>query len=550
MMRLPVHPNWVPILLLLLTSCSAPEAPDEQVTDTGAARSGSASDPGKAPVTVRVSQGSDVISLDPYFKNESPTFSVMRNVYETLTDYDANIELTPWLAHRWKNVGELEWVFELREGVVFHEGQPLTADDVVFSVRRALDWPMSRFKSEIPTVEHVEAVDDHTVRFRTRIPDAILPLRLASIAIMDREWTEAAIAEHGEEWLATNANGSGAYRVEEWIKDTRCVLTRHSDYWGESPVVERLEFNPTSNDATRMVMLQRGRIDIMVNVPPTSVKRAELLPGFRILKSPSLRLIYLGLDCGRDKTPGIKDSPPNPLKDLRVRQAILKSIDNRLIVKTIMGGNAEPADQLLPEGVNGYDPTIKLERPDYEGARRLLAEAGYPEGFTVRLDGPNDRYINDSKIIAAVAQELARIGIDVEANAMPKVRFFSEEEQGNCSFFLIGWSNTNGDGIGTFDHLLHTNLPEKSMGGSNNSTAYSHPRVDEICELASREFDPARREALVREANRVAVDDLVHIPLHYQMDIYAVSDKFEWTPRRDTQVRGIDIRLAGVGSGG
>ena len=532
----PAAISLIIVTILLLAGCSAPT--DESTTSKIAT-----TEKPSAQSTVRVSQGSDVISLDPYFKNESPTFCVLRNVYESLTDYDDNIQLTPGLAESWENQGENVWVFKLREGVSFHEGEPFTADDVVFSIRRAIDWPMSRFKSNIPTIDTVEAMDDHSVRITTRIPDAILPLRLASILIMDREWSEKAIAEHGHEWLATHANGTGPYRMEEWIKDTRCVLARNTAFREGAPTVERMEFIPTSNDATRMVMLQRGDIDIMVNGPPTNVALAERQAGYRVLKSPSLRLIYLGLDSGREKTPGIKASPPNPLADVRVRRAIMKSIDNRLIVKTIMGGNAEPADQLLPPGVTGYDASIELERPDYDGGRALLTEAGWPDGFTVALDGPNDRYVNDARIISAVAQELARIGITVEANAVPKSSFFAKDEQGGCSFFLIGWANTDGDGMGTFDHLLHTWDAEKGLGVGNTSTKYSNARIDEICELASREFDPARREALIQEANRIAMGDLVHIPLHFQMDIYAVSDRVVWTPRRDTQVRGVDIAI-------
>ncbi|HOE95278.1 MAG TPA: ABC transporter substrate-binding protein [Candidatus Sumerlaeota bacterium] len=521
-------------LILALVGCS----------DGGSGGGGAGADAPGEPVTVRINQGSDVLSMDPYLQHESPTMCVLRNVFDTLTDYDRRIELQPCLAESWTNDGDRVWTFKLKEGVTFHGGQPFTAEDAAFSLDRALNWEKSRTRSEIQTIEAVEAIDPLTLRITTRLPDAILPLRLASVLIMDQESTEQALAEHGEAWLASHANGTGAYRVAEWIKDAQCVLERFDGYWGEPPVVERLVFIPTSQDATRMVNLQRGGVDLVVNVPPTQVKQVEALPGYRTIKSPSLRLIYLGLDVGRDESPRIPGSPPNPLKDARVRQAIMKSIDNKAIVESIMGGNAEPIDQLLPPGVTGHDPSIQLERPDYEEARRLLAEAGYPDGFTVRLDGPNDRYVNDARIISAVAQELARCGIQVEPNAVPKARFFSEEQQGNCSFFLIGWSNTNGDGQGTFDHLLHTPDPENNLGVANASTNYSNPRLDEICRQATVEFDPARREALLREANRLAIADLPHIPLHLQMDIYAIADRLDWTPRRDTQVRGVDIRLA------
>lgn len=494
------------------------------------------------PDALRISQGSDIISLDPYYKLESPSFSIQRNIFDPLTDTDAKNKVVPCLAESWRNVDLTHWEFKLRRGVTFHEGQPFTAADAVYSIRRAKEWPQSRLRSEIPTVKNVEATDPYTLLVETATPDATLPLRLASILILNQASAEPAIKRHGDEWLATHANGTGPYRVKRWRKDEICLLESSPNFWGFKPQVRTMAFIPTNNDATRMAALSRGEYDLMVNVPPRYVKTAEAVKGLRIVKKPSLRLIYLGLDCGRDKSPGIPGSPPNPLKNLRVRQAIAMAIDNRLIVEKIMGGNAVPADQLQPEGVTGYDPTIKVERPNYEKARRLLAEAGYPSGFQLRLDGPNDRYVNDSAILQAVANLLARIGVQVQVNALPKAIFFTQEERNDCSFFLIGWANTNGDGAGTFDHLLHTLTPGGAYGVANNSTQYSNPELDKLSESAANEFDPQKRNEILKQANRLAMRDLVHIPLHFQMDIYAVGDRVEWSPRMETQVRGVDVK--------
>lgn len=495
------------------------------------------------PGVLRISQGSDLISLDPYYKLESPSFSIQRNIFEPLTDTDAANKMVPVLAESWRLVDPTHWEFKLRRGVKFHEGQPFTAADAVFSLRRALEWPLSRVKSEIPTIKTVEAADDTTLKIETDIPDAILPLRLQAILILNKAGCEAAIKEHGEEWLATHANGTGPYRVARWRKDEVCQLETVAGYWGAAPAVARLEFIPTSNDATRMAALHNGEVDLMVNVPPRYVPDAGRIKGLHIIKKPGLRLIYLGLDCGRDKSPGLPASPPNPLKDPRVRQAMAAAIDNRLIAAKVMGGNATPAAQLMAEGVTGYDPALTLAPPDLEKAKRLLAEAGYPQGFAVRLDGPNDRYVNDSAILQAVAAQLARVGIQVTVNATPKAVFFTSEETAGCSFFLMGWSNTNGDGAATFEHLLHTMVQGTNYGQSNKSTQYSNPELDRLAESAAKEFDPAKRAVLLQEANRLATRDRVHIPLHFQADIYAVSDRFTWTPRLDTQVRGQDIQL-------
>jgi peptide/nickel transport system substrate-binding protein len=503
----------------------------------------SSPEPAREATTVRISQGSDILSFDPYFELESPSFCIQRNVFDPLTDYDANVQLTACLATEWTCASPTEWVLTLRAGVLFQNGEPFGADDVVFSIRRALDWPRSRVKPEIQTIDRVEAIDDAHVRIATHGPDVILPLRLTSILMLDRATSERAIAEHGDDWLATHPNGTGPYRLEQWIKDERCTLVANENYWGERPEVRRMEFLPTANDASRIVGFDLGSFDIMTNVPPRAVDKVEQKAGYRVIRRPGLRLIYLGLDVGRDKTPGIAASPPSPLRDVRVRRAIALAIHPELIDRTIMNGNALPAYQLFPDGVTGHDPTIEPIPYDPDEAKRLLAEAGYPRGFTVRLDGPNDRYLNDAQIMTTVAQNLGRIGIAVEVNAQPKARFFTQEANGECSFFLIGWANTNGDGIPTFDHLLHTADAARGLGAANTSTNYSNPEVDALCERASREFDPPRRAALLQQANRLAMADLPHVPIHFQMDIYAVSERLEWHPRRDTQVRGADIRV-------
>ncbi|MEN6625961.1 MAG: ABC transporter substrate-binding protein [Candidatus Sumerlaeia bacterium] len=520
------------LMTLVICSCSGPR--DE------ASR--------RDPDTLVVSQGSDLLTLDPHFILESPSFCIQRNIFDPLTDIDAGLRLKPCLAESWSRDEQGAWTFRLRPGVTFHNGNPFTASDAVYSINRALTWPGSRVKSEIPTISKVEAAGDFAVLITTARPDPILPLRLAMILMLDRETCEPAIAARGDDWLYAHANGTGPYQVEEWRKDEHCILAANSNYWGDDrPAIKRINFLATSEDATRMMLLQRGDIDILVNVPPRYAKTVAEIPGCRIQSRPGLRLIYLGLDCGRDKSPGAPASPPNPLRDRRVRRAIALGIDNALIVKTIMGGNAQPAGQLLPEGVTGHIPGFEFPRPDYAKARTLLAEAGYAGGFKLRLDGPNDRYVNDKQILQAVAIQLARIGIKVEVNALPKAQFFDIERAGRCSFFLSGWSNTNGDGAATFDHLLHTPNKEAGLGGANHSTNYSNPELDKLADAAATEFDPAARARDLERANRIAMEDLPHIPLHFQMDLYAVSDRVAWTPRRETQIRGVEVKWKKAG---
>ncbi len=491
--------------------------------------------------TVNISQGSGLLSLDPYLHFEAPTFSIQRNIFEPLTDTDANMNIIPALAESWSHEDTLTWIFKLRRNVRFHHGQTFTASDVVFSIRRALEWPRSQIKSEVAVISEITADDDHTLRITTWKPDAILPRRLTSLLIMDAESSRAILDEKGESGLAVEGNGTGPYHVESWTRDKPCILKANKAWWGGIPAIPRLKFSPTSSDATRMAMLKQGRVDLFVHVPPRFVENISGMPGYRIVEQPGIRLIYLGLDVGRNASPGVHDSPPNPLRDRRVREAILLAIDNGLIVEKIMAGHARPADQLFPANIVGHEPDYSLQRPNPGKARRLLREAGYEKGFHVRLDGPNDRYVNDARIMEAVAAQLARVNIRVDVNAQPKARFFSQNEQAQCSFFLIGWSCHNGDGSTTFDHLLHTNEPQRNLGVANTSTQYSNPELDRLAEASASEFDETRREALLRRANRVAMRDLVHIPLHYQLDMYALSSRVVWQPRTDVQIRGVDI---------
>lgn len=517
------------LFLIALAGCGSDEADSSSANGSESA----------GDRVLRVSQGSEARSMDPYFALESATFSVLSNIFESLSDISDEMTIVPLLAESWSNVDPTTWEFHLRKGVTFHGGQPFDAEDVRYSIERALNWKPSRLRSEIPTVSRVEVVDPHTVRIVTSVPDAILPTRLASLFILDRESSEAGVASGGDDWLATHANGTGPYRLESWVKDSECVLDAFEGYWGGAPGIRRISFLATSNDATRLASFLNGDIDILVNVPVGDVDRVAATPGFGVVSRPSLRLIYLGLDCGRDQSPGLPNSPPNPLKDVRVRQAIYAAINEELIVEKVMNGHAAAASQLFPEGVLGYDPAIQRPAYDPDRARALLAEAGYPNGFSVRLDAPNDRYVNDEAIASAVAAQLARVGITVDVQAVPKARFFPIEQAGETSFFLLGWANTNGDGTGTFDHLLHTADPARNLGGSNTSTFYSNSELDRLSEAAAGEFDAARRADLLQQANRIAMVDLPHIPLHFQMDIYAVSDRVQWQPRRDTQVRGL-----------
>jgi peptide/nickel transport system substrate-binding protein len=488
-----------------------------------------------------ISQRSDALTLDPYDENESPTFCVLHNLFEALTDLDQELRLVPKLATSWKAENDTTWVFTLRKGITFHNGATFYAADAKYSIERALTWEGSEIKASVLLVDTVETSGPYTLRIITKKPDPILPLRLEMVMMLDKETCEREIAAHGQGYLVTHPNGTGPYKLVEWVKDDHLTLVAFDRYWRGPARIKHVVFKPITNEATRVAALLTGKTHIITEVPVRDIDRVEKDPKLRLVKKPGLRLIYLGLDVGRDKTPTIPSSPPNPLKDLRVRQAMYYGINEEAIVKYVMNGLAEPAGQLFPEPVVGYNPAIKRYPYDPEKARALLAEAGYPNGFDVRLDAPNDRYVNDDKIARAVASELAKIGIRVQVNAYPKAKFFQDEEEGKCSFYLIGWANNNGDGCATFEYLLHTRDDEKNLGSANNSTYYSNPELDRLTELAAHTLDLEQRNRYLEDAVAVAMHDLVHIPLHYQHDLYGISREVLWTPRRDTRISCYDV---------
>jgi peptide/nickel transport system substrate-binding protein len=526
---------------MILAACGGGESPAPAPGPAPTEGEEVSAPPSEVPDVLILSQRGDALTLDPYDENETPTFSILSNIFDSIVDFDPDLQLVPGLATSWERVDDLTWEFQLREGVSFHSGDAFTADDVVFSFDRALHWEGSEAVGDILTIASVEAVAEHTVRFHTHQPDPILLRRVAQILIMDRESTEQAVEEHGETWLVEHPNGTGAYRFVEWIREDHLTLEAFEG-WRGTPPIERVIFRPISNDPTRLAALLAGDVHMITDVPVRDTDRIEGQPNLQLLRRPSLRLIYLGLDCGRDESPGLPDSPPNPLIDRRVREAIYLAIDEEAIVANTMNGFAEPAGQLVPPTVFGHNPSIARPPHNPERAVALLTEAGFPDGFRIRLDAPNNRYVNDHRIAQAIASQLARVGITVEVHARPKSIFFEDEELGECSMFLIGWANSNGDVAGTYEFLLHTPDEERGLGSANSSNNYSNPELDALIEEAARTVDEAEREQVLHRAMEVVMEDLPQIPLHYQIDLYAAVSELEWTPRQDRRLRVIEMQ--------
>jgi peptide/nickel transport system substrate-binding protein len=469
-------------------------------------------------------------ALDPYFHSETPTNSMNKNIYDALLHFDSELNVEPSLALKWENPDSVTWIFHLRKDVKFHDGAPFTAEDVKFSIERAKNWAKSGFKSTVNKVESVEVIDPYTVKITTPKPFGILHRKMAQIGIMNKAYVE----KHGDEYQTDHPNGTGPYKLVEWVKGDHLTLEANADHFNGAPAIKTVIVRPLTNDATRTAALLSGEINIADDIPVLDVARIKASKKVELASRPGLRLIYLQMDHDRDISPKAKGPDGNnPLRLKKVRQAIYLAIDEDAIVKHVMNGFAFPASQFYPKEVFGYDEAITRPGFDPEKAKALLKEAGYPDGFELTIDSPNDRYVNDDKIAQAVAASLSRIGIDIKVNALPKKTFFPMTDRRETSFFLIGWSCADGDGSAFLDGIAHTYDKERGFGRYNRGR-YSNPQVDALIEAAGATVDQKERLKNMQAAQKIAlVEDQAFIPLHYQVDLYAKTKNLKWAPRAD-----------------
>lgn len=489
--------------------------------------------------TLKIGVASGAGSMDPYAHNETATNSILSNIFDPLVSFDKDNNVHPNLAVSWTNPEPTVWMMKLREGVKFHNGNKFSAEDVVFSFDRVLHWDKSGFKGKESMIASVEKVDEYTVKLVTHKPYPILLRKLTYVNILDKETLEGKT----DEWIGMNAIGTGPYKLTSWSKGDHIKMSANKDYWQGEAKFEEVIFRPLTNNATRVAAILSNEVDIIDRVPVVDVNRVKSNDKLNFFVQPGLRLIYLQMDQDRDNSPYIKSHDgKNPFKDVRVRKALYYGINEDAIVKYIMKSFAKPAGQLSPEAVFGNDPSIKRVSYDPVKAKALLAEAGYPDGFEVVLDSPNNRYINDSQIAQAVASSLAKIGITVKVNATPKSTFFAETGKLNTSFFLIGWASNDGDASSMLDGVVHSYDKDKGYGRYNRGR-FSNSKADALIEESAGIMEPAKRLKVLQEAQKIAlVDEQCFIPLHYQVDIYAASKKVHFEPRTDSRIWVYDIK--------
>ncbi|ALJ39155.1 ABC transporter substrate-binding protein [Azospirillum brasilense] len=496
--------------------------------------------------TLTVGTSAEPSALDPHYHNLGPNTRARKHVFESLVSMDAKMRLQPELAESWRAVDETTWEFKLRKGVKFHDGTEFTAQDFVYTVCRIPNVANSPSSFTVYTkgIAGIEAPDPHTLLIKTGKPYPLLPVELSTFGIISAKAAggEAVTFDKAgckaESWPTTQAFndgslmiGTGPFKHKSYTKGDRQILERNPDYWGPQPAWDTVVFRPITSDGPRVAALLAGDVDMIESPPVQDIERLKSAPNVSLAQAQSNRVIYLAL--------GVQDTPPtitgtegkNPLKDPKVRKALSLAVDRDAIVKRIMMGVAEPANQYLPAGFYGNNPEVTVAT-DANKAKQLLAEAGYPKGFQLTLGTPNDRYINDDKVAQAVAQMFTRIGVQTQVDATTANVFFSKRNKQEYSVFLAGWGADSGEMSSPLKALIATPIKEKGYG-TTNYTSYSDPELDGMLDTALATVDDAKREKLLQAAVKRAVDADIIIPLHYEVTVWAMKKGLSYEPRAD-----------------
>jgi peptide/nickel transport system substrate-binding protein len=493
--------------------------------------------------TLRYSSQGDIVTIDPHAQNEGFTNAFLDNIYEPLVTRGKDLKVEPCLALSWQVVNPTTTRFKLRPNVRFHDGAPFTADDVVFTVQRALS-DTSNFKPYLAGVKEAKKVDDLTVDIITEGPAPVLIPQLTEIRIMSRAWatkhnvTKPQDFKNKEETYASrNANGTGAFVLKSREADVKTVALLNSNWWGKMEGnVNEIVYQPIKQNSTRLAALLSGEIDFVLDPAPQDLARLKQDPKMKIVEGNENRTIFLGMDQMRDELLYSNVKGKNPFKDKRVREAFQKAIDLNAIKAQVMRGLSYPTAVMFAPQVDGYPKDLdKVRGVDREGAKKLMADAGYARGFEVTLDCPNNRYINDEAICVAVAAMLAQINVTVKVNAMPRANYFPKIQNFDTSFYMLGWGVPTFDSQYALQSLLHTHVP-KAADGDYNLGRYSNAKVDAAIDRLKGEVDTKKRAEIAREVTQIHMADTGHIPLHHQVIPWAMRSNVSVVHRADNRL--------------
>jgi peptide/nickel transport system substrate-binding protein len=483
---------------------------------------------------LRIGLSADVTTMDPHFIAAQPNLTVQHHVFEPLLHVDERGRPIPVLA-TWRNPDPLTWEFTLRKGVKFHDGSELTPEDVAFSLERPLTITGSPggFATYVKAIVKKEIVDRRTIRLRTATPHGAMPQDLAEVMIVSKKAAQNATGADFDSGKA--AIGTGPYKLVRFARGNRIELARNDAWWGGKTPWDKVTLTILPSDPVRTAALLSGDVDAIENVPTADLARLRKNPKLRLEQTVSWRTILLHLDQARDPPPGISSNsgqplPKNPFRDARVRRALSKAINRQAIADRVMEGLAMPAANIVAPNMIGHSPAIKPDAYDPEGAKKLLAEAGFPDGFTVTLGTPNNRYINDEQVAQTVAQFWSRIGIRTKVEAMPLAVYFGKARGREFPVALLGWGSLAADM--SLRSLVGTPNPDKGYGAWNWG-GYSNPKLDQLIERSLGTVDPEKREAAARAAAAFAAADTAVIPLHYQIVTWAMKSNLSYPARTD-----------------
>ena len=490
-----------------------------------------------------------ITSMDPHYHNLSPNNGLLLHVFDPLIKRDPNMKLVPGLATSWRAIDDLTWEFKLRQNVKFHDGSPFTAEDVAFTLKRVPNVPNSpsSFATFTKPIVEVKIVDPYTIVFKTAAPHVLLPSDLASVYIVSKLHGENATTEDYNSGKA--CIGTGPYKFAEYIPNQRVVLKANYGYWGGEQPWDKVTFKILTNPAARVAALLSGDVQMIETVPTSDIARIAADKSFNLADKVSNRVIYVHLNQSTDKAPPYvtdKSGKPldrNPFRDPRVRKALSIAINREAIDDRIMEKKAVPAAQLLPDFFFGTSKKLKPAKYDPEGAKKLLAEAGYPNGFALTIFGPNNRYINDDKIAQAIAQFYSRIGLDAKVETLPSNVYFTRATKLEFGYMLLGWGTESGEQGSSLRSLLATYDPAKGMGVTNRAR-YSNPAFDKLVDEAMSTMDDHKREGLIQSAAEMAMNDTALIPIHYEVSTWATAKGLRYTPRTDQYTLAMDLKPA------
>lgn len=493
-------------------------------------------------LTIRWGNNGEISTMDPHGAFSTANAAVLGNIYEGLVRHDRNLRFEPALATGWEVLAPDHWRFTIRQGVRFHDGAAMTPADVVASLRRA-SLPGSPYAAVTHMIASVEQSGPWTVDIRLRGPYPVLINDLAGISILSEAWMRANNAMEPADpargrtaHTSLHTNGTGPFRLVSRQPDAETVLERFDGWWDRAThPLSRVIFQPVANDATRVAGLLGGQLDVITPTPLQDLDRLRASPALRVVEAQDLRVMFLGFNVAAEHQ--VEGQPRNPLADRRVREAMTRALDVPAITQTVMRGLTQPIHTLIAPEVLGYDPSLATPRvaPDAAAARRLLAEAGYPDGFAIGFDCPNDRFVNGERVCRAAASMWARIGIRANLNVMRYPPYMARFINNQSDVFIMGWANTPQlDGFSILNNVLHTRTQQR---GSWNAGRYSLPEFDALIARAAVEMDLARRTALMTEAFAIERREFWTIPLYREPMVVAMRKPFEMPASPDGRMR-------------